>query len=425
MGKKKAFIDKTKSVTFRLIPAVDTTPKPIGNPELVNVVPVTDQELEEREKYGIYYADNYNYMSHLKEKNELPIFHLSDKSTLAVPQSAVKLATHIIEVKGKEIPIDATKKIRLPSVSASVIDIEDEIDPEILEMLNEGEEGFGEEGEIEDDFLNLAGGVEMPEGRRIFEEFRKTAHDMSDSEIEDEDMDDVIEEEMDEGELDDGKPHLILKQPPANADKAEFDARFNQFYENMEGSDFEDEDAEFSDEDPEVDEALLENIAEGYQEEKNKAFAEKPDELSKELSLKAHKTQELEKNEETEKIEMDVRSKRAKWDCESITTTYSNIYNHPTIIREAPKRKPKLRKILDNDDDQMDCDTESVKTTRSVVSTVRMRGETTEDRKERKKAVKEERRERRIEKKSLKASLPSLSLLRLCVRRILSKNGVH
>lgn len=43
----------------------------MGNPELVNVVPVTDEELAEREKYGVYYADNYNYMSHMKARDEV------------------------------------------------------------------------------------------------------------------------------------------------------------------------------------------------------------------------------------------------------------------------------------------------------------------------------------------------------------------
>lgn len=61
--------------------------------------------------------------------------------------------------------------------------------------------------------------------------------------------------------------------------------------------------------------------------------------LSKDLSLKAYEKQETEKREQTEQIEVEVKSKRPKWDCESITSTYSNIYNHPTIIREAPKRK--------------------------------------------------------------------------------------
>lgn len=92
-----------------------------------------------------------------------------------------KVATNIIEIKGREISIASTNAI-------SNIDGADEIDPEILEMLNEQE---ADEGEIDDDFLQLAGGVDLPEGRRVFEEFRKTAQiydmDSEDDELMDQD----------------------------------------------------------------------------------------------------------------------------------------------------------------------------------------------------------------------------------------------
>lgn len=44
-------------------------------------------------------------------------------------------------------------------------------------------------------------------------------------------------------------------------------------------------------------------------------------------------------DEELEKIE--IEDKKEKWDCESIISTYSNIYNHPAKIVE-----PKVPTIL-------------------------------------------------------------------------------
>lgn len=41
-------------------------------------------------------------------------------------------------------------------------------------------------------------------------------------------------------------------------------------------------------------------------------------------------------NEELEKLVVDTREKE-KWDCESILSTYSNIYNHPKLIPEPSK----------------------------------------------------------------------------------------
>lgn len=41
-------------------------------------------------------------------------------------------------------------------------------------------------------------------------------------------------------------------------------------------------------------------------------------------------------SEDREKLVVDVREKD-KWDCESILSSYSNIYNHPKLIAEPPK----------------------------------------------------------------------------------------
>jgi len=125
--------------------------------------------------------------------------------------------------------------------------------------------------------------------------------------------------------------------------------------------------------------------------------------------------------------------KKKKWDCESILSTYSNIYNHPKLI-DVPSKKKKLAKIQVNpktglpknvfDDDQKGKLTvkslaklasdeereqsgpkslcaESVLTTLSVLS-IRPKDESQEEKRERKKLLKEYRNERRIEKKSNK-----------------------
>ena len=45
-------------------------------------------------------------------------------------------------------------------------------------------------------------------------------------------------------------------------------------------------------------------------------------------------------SKETERVALDVGRKEEKWDCESIISTYSNIYNHPKLIEEPSiKRK--------------------------------------------------------------------------------------
>lgn len=40
--------------------------------------------------------------------------------------------------------------------------------------------------------------------------------------------------------------------------------------------------------------------------------------------------------DDLERLVVDARENE-KWDCESILSTYSNIYNHPKLIQEPPK----------------------------------------------------------------------------------------
>lgn len=123
--------------------------------------------------------------------------------------------------------------------------------------------------------------------------------------------------------------------------------------------------------------------------------------------------------------------KKKKWDCESILSTYSNIYNHPKVIDVPSKKLSKIqvnpktglpKNVFDDDqkgkltikslaklannDEQLTAGpkslcAESVISTLSVLS-IRPKDETPEEKRERKKLLKEYRNERRIEKKSNK-----------------------
>ncbi|XP_076765791.1 LTV1 ribosome biogenesis factor [Xylocopa sonorina] len=127
-----------------------------------------------------------------------------------------------------------------------------------------------------------------------------------------------------------------------------------------------------------------------------------------------------------EKLVVDAREKD-KWDCESIISTYSNIYNHPKLISE-PKQPRKIKvdprtgipkNVLDGTPEKLTAKTlaqfdqenercksrdsqsvaETVKSTLSILS-IRPKDETSEERKQRKQALKEYRKERRMERKA-------------------------
>ena len=47
----------------------------------------------------------------------------------------------------------------------------------------------------------------------------------------------------------------------------------------------------------------------------------------------------VDSDQEIERVALDVGRKEEKWDCESIISTYSNIYNHPKLIEEPSIKK--------------------------------------------------------------------------------------
>lgn len=126
---------------------------------------------------------------------------------------------------------------------------------------------------------------------------------------------------------------------------------------------------------------------------------------------------------------------RDRWDCETILTTYSNIYNHPSIIGEGGKQARQIRlhpvtgmpmsyleekrlerqqRLLNrtrnfdaNGDEMSESDDENDSNNgmseKLNKGTARSKGETKEEKKARKEAVKAEKKTRREEKKNVKA----------------------
>ncbi|CAG8472264.1 2048_t:CDS:2 [Paraglomus occultum] len=129
-----------------------------------------------------------------------------------------------------------------------------------------------------------------------------------------------------------------------------------------------------------------------------------------------------------EYVEIDLTSegknKREAWDCQSILSTYSNLENHPTLIREERYRKIKIHpksgmpiiEKMENvsaisKEEAKNGYTDSLSDSEDSIESVeprvnrgiaRSRGEAADDKKKRKETVKAERRARRAEKKSHK-----------------------
>ena len=120
--------------------------------------------------------------------------------------------------------------------------------------------------------------------------------------------------------------------------------------------------------------------------------------------------------EEADLVYMKCEEKGEKWDCESILSTYSTLYNHPKLISEPKSNKIQLssktgipkgvlgRGLTHDALKQLDMEQtgEIEEDLRSKISTlsIRPKHETTEEKRDRKAGLKAARRERREEKKA-------------------------
>jgi len=124
----------------------------------------------------------------------------------------------------------------------------------------------------------------------------------------------------------------------------------------------------------------------------------------------------LNAEDEEEKFDLvKVPNKKDKWDCETILSTYSNLYNHPTVIQPATHRdvheaKKRLRRRNIEERQQqhnqaggaLQTDTtERVDTTQFTYIPQRTKNETAEEKRERRKLVKQAQAQRRQMKKEV------------------------
>ena len=188
-----------------------------------------------------------------------------------------------------------------------------------------------------------------------------------------------------------------------------FEKFFDEYEEENTGALDMDEISGFRDQNSEI----MKKIVEEYQEKKRKERVK----LDKGDILNKAYEDNNEEDEDVDDKEFVEEKAGEKWDCESILSTYSNIYHHPKLISEKIQLNrsglPKdvlgksgltasALKKLDrfNNEDVQTQDGDIDLASRVSELSVRNKHETLEEKRTRKQAVKALKRERRIEKKS-------------------------
>lgn len=443
--KKKPFIEKKKAVSFHLVhrsqrdPLVadETAPQRV----LLPTQKINDEERRaEQRKYGVFFDDDYDYLQHLKEPSgpsELipaSTFHSSRdeiEETSVIPSTGIKLPSSVFAS-------DFEEDVGLLNKAAPVSGPRLDFDPDIVAALDDDFDFDNPDNLLEDDFILQAN---KPTG----EEKRM---DIQKSESEDgsewEDMDDEkgrgSDDDYDSAGLvsdDDmaapGKSlgpmekHLFWDEETKsrfteysmtssvmrrNEQLTLHDERFEKFYEQY-------DDVEIGALDNAELEGSIQVDSNRLQEVLNDYYKEKAENCVKLNTLEPFEDQdlpvnELDESEEEEIITVVLEEAKEKWDCESICSTYSNLYNHPQLIKYQPK--PKQIHLSSKTGIPLNVLPKKGLTAKQVermqmingsdlpkVSTQpRSKNESKEDKRARKQAIKEERKERRVEKKANK-----------------------
>lgn len=440
--KKKPFIEKKKAVSFHLVhrsqrdplAADETAPQRV----LVPTQKVNDEERRaEQRKYGVFFDDDYDYLQHLREPSGPA--ELIPSSTLSTHSSRGEEDTSVFPSTGIKLPSSVfasefEEDVGLLNKAAPVSGPRLDFDPDIVAALDDDFDFDDPENLLEDDFILQASKPAGGEGMDMLESDGDDGNEWEDM---DEDGSDGCGST---GPLSDGgdisapgspqeamKKHLFWEEETKsrfteysmtssvmrrNEQLTLHDERFEKFYEQY-------DDVEIGALDNAELEGAIQVDSSRLQEVLNDYYKEKAENCVKLNTLEPFDDQdlaanELDESEKEETVTVVLEEAKEKWDCESICSTYSNLYNHPQLIKYEPKPKqihlssktgiplhvlPKKGLTAKQAERMQMINSSDLP---KVSTQPRLKTESKDDKKARKQAIKEERKERRVEKKANK-----------------------
>ncbi|XP_073527465.1 protein LTV1 homolog [Phyllobates terribilis] len=436
--KKKPFIEKKKAVTFHLVHRSQRDPLAADETAPQRVLLPADQvetekRKEEQRTFGVFFDDDYNYLQHLKETGPAELVpsesHCAPSQIIVTPDGRVEEADYIqgpcINLPSSVFASEFEEDIGLLNKAAPrglCLDL----DPDIVAALDDDFDFDNPENQLDDDFILQANDTATTVGNEC------GADDNEWEDVDSEEGDDGSQEgdfdsdgpfSDEEGEGGPMKEFMFMQEETKsrfsqysmsssvmrrNEQLTLLDERFEKFYEQFDDDEIGALDNAELEGFIHADSNRLQDVVDNY-------FKEKAKECLKLKDLEHKPDLDLIEEDEEEKEEMQtvvIEEPREKWDCESIISTYSNLYNHPQIIKDPPKAK--LIKVSTKTGIPLGVLPGRGLTAKQVermeminggdlpkVSTQpRTKHETTDERKARKQAIKEERKERRMEKKA-------------------------
>ncbi|XP_031417993.1 protein LTV1 homolog isoform X2 [Clupea harengus] len=436
--KKKSFIDKKSAVSFHLVHRSQRDPLAADEKAPQHVLlpaakAEVDKRREEQREFGVFFDDNYNYLQHLREGSqptELVASTFPQKSTIPLhireedEDGEEEMEVHVIPAASINLPSSVfasefEEEVGLLNKAAPISGPRLDMDPDIVAALDDDFDYDDPENVLDDDFI-----VKANTGQAVGDEDDDEWEDTDEGESGDgSDCDSMGG--LSDGDEEGRREFLFMKEETRsrfteysltssvmrrNDQLTLLDDRFEKFYEQFDDDEIGALDNAELEGFIDPDSVRLREVLNDYFKQKEKDCQKLDDLGPKELP--AGNEEEEDEDEDQGMETVVVEAPAEKWDCETIISTYSNLYNRPKIIEEAPKSKaicvsaktgiplhvlpargPTARQVERmeriNDSDLPRAATQ-----------LRPRHENTDDRKARKQAIKEERKERRTEKKA-------------------------
>jgi len=447
MPKTKKFIDKKNSVTFGLVhrsqrdplAADETAPQRVLVPlaskaektaEKTEAAPSdlkrgdTVKRKEQQTELGIYFDDDYNYLQHLKDVNKTTEWELiEDRNNSKVWKAPVAkgLSSGVKpSLPSSVFPSKYEEEIGLLNRAAPHTGPRPDLDPDIVAALDDDFDFDDPDNELDDDFIAMANAGpadDEDESGDSEAEYADEADDvLGDMRSNSADFSDHDNDDFDDKQsrfTDYSMSSSVIRR---NAGLTLVDDKFEQMFAQYNEEEMGPLDCEEIEGHIQPNDECILKLADDFEYQKTEGLR-----LNQEIGRKARNEVEkgivhyLDKSdsgddgESTLSDDEDVPER--KWDCESILSTYSNIYNHPKLISEPSKKiqidpktgiprdvlgKPGLtKKFLDQFNQAVDIrDNKDLDETQSMISTlstisIRPKDETPEQRKERKLLVKD------------------------------------
>ncbi|KAJ7391114.1 Protein ltv1 [Desmophyllum pertusum] len=403
IGVRKILCKPTRTVPKHVLLPLDSS----------NQGAMTNDKRRMKEKeHGIFFEDNYDYLQHIKPRTNLSLEPLPENVTVI----EAKKPTDHLEFGNVKLPSEAfasryEENEGLLNLAAPTSDL----DPDIVAALDDAIDLENPDNILEDDFM------------------LKANKEAADDESDDDDDDLFPSDEADDSESDDGMSFFEEEETKSrftnysmtssvvrrNEGLQLIDERFEKVMEEYDEDEIGALDHEELEGTVNPDSGRLNALAEEFIESQQSQDLPKMKGSETGLNHDNDNDDDDSDNLPNELVRITEEPKE-KWDCESILSTYSNLYNHPTLIKDSPKVKPiKLSKAGiplgvftqpggSSKDVKATEDMETEETETHIPrNTIRSKDETKEEKKERKQEIKSDRKVRRMEKKANKIAFKS------------------